>query len=133
MIQNMRNEEWVGQYRKENPEADLWAKGYGPIQHTVETQARVFSMAERLAVLGLRGDGVSLFHLLFALDRVTSAAMWVVFTRPTPEMSIWTEGTFCLTTLNQSPKAIRAGPSIWCLLTLDTWRSTPSRAIPGPG
>ncbi len=78
MIQNMQNEEWVDQYRKENPEADLWAKGYGPIQHTVETQARVFSMAERLAVLGLRGDGVSLFHLLYALDRVTSAAMWVV-------------------------------------------------------
>ena len=78
MIQNMQNEEWVGQYRKKNPEADLWAKGYGPIQHNVETQARVFSMAERLAVLGLRGDGVSLFHLLSALDRVTSAAMWVV-------------------------------------------------------
>lgn len=78
MIQNMRTEDWVGQYRKKNPEADRWAKGYGPIQHTVETQARVFSMAERLAVLGLRGDGVPLFHLLHALDRVTSAAMWVV-------------------------------------------------------
>jgi len=78
MIQNMQNEEWVVQYRKKNPEADRWAKGYGPIQHTVETQARVFSMAERLAVLALRGDGVFLFDLLYALDRVTSAAMWIV-------------------------------------------------------
>ncbi|MBS3907425.1 MAG: xylulose 5-phosphate 3-epimerase [Syntrophaceae bacterium] len=77
-IENIRIEEWVSLYRKKSPEADRWAKGYGPIQHSMETQARFFSMAERLAVLGVRGDGVALFDLLYALDRVTSAAMWVV-------------------------------------------------------
>jgi len=77
-IENIRIEEWGDHYRKKNPEADRWAKGYGPIQHSMETQARVFSMAEHLNVLGMRGDGVSLFDLLYALDRVASAAMWVV-------------------------------------------------------
>ena len=77
-VENIRIEEWGDHYRKKNPEADRWAKGYGPIQHSMETQARVFSMAEHLNVLGMRGDGVSLFDLLYELDRVTSAAMWVV-------------------------------------------------------
>ncbi len=74
----IRTEEWVTLYRKRNPEADRWAVGYGPIHHALETQARVFSMAELLAAREVKGDGVPLFDLLRAADRVASAAMWLV-------------------------------------------------------
>jgi len=71
-------EQWVNQYRKENPAANRWAEGYGVIQHSMETQSHVFQMANSLADKNIKGDGVPLFELLYALDRVTSTAMWVV-------------------------------------------------------
>ncbi|HSW35485.1 MAG TPA: hypothetical protein VLH18_02665, partial [Candidatus Limnocylindrales bacterium] len=71
-------EEWVKQYCKKNPAAGRWAGGYGVIQHTLETQANVFRMADFLNARGIRGDDVPLFELLYAIDRVASAAMWVV-------------------------------------------------------
>ncbi|MFQ5796175.1 MAG: xylulose 5-phosphate 3-epimerase [Candidatus Bipolaricaulia bacterium] len=74
----IRMEEWVALYRKKNPEANRWAAGYGPIEHTVETQARIFNMAKMLATRGTKGDEVPLFDVLYALDRITSAAMWLV-------------------------------------------------------
>ncbi len=73
----IRTEEWVSLYRCNNPAADRWAAGYGVIEHTVETQARVFTMAELLAAQGIRGDGIPVFDMLYATDRVASAAMWV--------------------------------------------------------
>jgi len=74
----IRARHWVALYRKRNPVANRWAAGYGSIQHTVETQARVFAMAEMLATQGVRGDGVPLFDVLYAADRVASAALWLV-------------------------------------------------------
>jgi phosphoketolase len=74
----IRTEEWVTLYRRKNPAADRWAVGYEPIHHTVETQARVFAMAELLAARGVQGDGVPLFEVLHAADRVASAGMWLV-------------------------------------------------------
>jgi phosphoketolase len=71
-------EERVKQYCKKNPAAGRWAEGYGVIQHSIETQSDVFQMADFLEARGIRGDGVPLFELLYALDRVASAAMWVV-------------------------------------------------------
>lgn len=68
----------IESYRKNNPAADRWAKGYGPIQHSEETLERVFSMADLLSSKSIHGDGVPLFDMLYALDRITSAAMWVV-------------------------------------------------------
>jgi phosphoketolase len=76
--ESIRREEWVSLYAKGNPAASRWAAGYGPIQHTVETQARVFAMAKLLAARGTQGDGVPLFDVLYAADRVASAAMWLV-------------------------------------------------------
>jgi phosphoketolase len=73
----IRREEQVALYRRRNPAADQWASGYGPIEHSVETQARVFAMADLLAIQGVRGDGVPLFDVLYAADRVASAAMWI--------------------------------------------------------
>lgn len=77
-IENIRREEWVKLYRKNHSGAERWAEGYGPIKHEVETQARIFAMAEYLSAKNIRGDGVPLFDLLYALDRITSAAMWIV-------------------------------------------------------
>ena len=75
--EDIRREERVSLYRKKNPAAYRWAAGYGPIEHTVETQARIFGMGEMLAARGVRGDGVPLFDLLCALDRIASAGMWI--------------------------------------------------------
>jgi hypothetical protein len=74
----IRMEESVVAYRERNKAADRWAAGYGVIEHSVETQYRVFNMAENLAINGVKGDGVPLFDVLHAADRVASAAMWVV-------------------------------------------------------
>jgi phosphoketolase len=74
----IRSEEWVSLYRKKNVAADSWAAGYGAIHHSLETQARVFAMADLAAARGLRGDGVPLFDVLSAADRVASAGMWLV-------------------------------------------------------
>jgi phosphoketolase len=74
----IRREEWVALYRRNDPAADRWAGGYGSIQHSIETQARVFAMADILKARGTKGDGVALFDVLHATDRVGSAAMWLV-------------------------------------------------------
>ncbi len=74
--EGIRMQEWVDLYRKRNPARERWAAGYGPINHTVETQARVFAMAELLAARGVKGNGMALFDILYAVDRVASAAMW---------------------------------------------------------
>ncbi len=73
----IRTAEWVRLYRKRNKAADRWAAGYGEIRHTIETQARVFSMAEMLTLRGTKGDGIPVFDLLQAADRIASAAMWI--------------------------------------------------------
>ena len=70
--------QFVAAYRRKHPEAVEWASGYGPITHTIETQARVFRMVEALEREDVRGDGVPPFALLRAADRLTSAAMWLV-------------------------------------------------------
>jgi phosphoketolase len=74
----IRAEEQEALYRQQNPAAAAWAAGYGVISHTTETQARVYQMAELLAARGIQGDGVPLFELLAAADRIVSAAMWLV-------------------------------------------------------
>lgn len=71
-------EEEAAGYRSRHAEVNRWADGYGSIRHSVETQARVFGMAEDLASRKIKGDGVPLFELLHAADWVASAAMWLV-------------------------------------------------------
>lgn len=68
----------VAGYLAGNAAAQKWASGYGAIQHTDETQARVIAMASMLQQEGVRGDGVELFELLHAADRVANAGMWLV-------------------------------------------------------
>jgi phosphoketolase len=74
-MERVRMDAWIAQYRARNEAADRWAQGYGAIEHQPETQARVFAMAEALRV---RGDGVDVFPLLQAADRVANAGMWLV-------------------------------------------------------
>ncbi len=76
--ESIRREERVALYRRRNPDADRWATGYGVIQHTVETQDRIFAMADVLSGWEVKGDGISFFELLHAADRVASVAMWIV-------------------------------------------------------
>jgi len=39
--------EWVRRYRHGNALADLWARGLRRVSHSIETQERVFRMAEQ--------------------------------------------------------------------------------------
>ncbi|HHP7232047.1 MAG TPA: hypothetical protein ACFCUY_14460, partial [Xenococcaceae cyanobacterium] len=75
-VEKIRQFESIDLYLQEHPDAEKWAAGYGQIQHTPETQQRVFAMAELLQEQGFSRE--SLFQILSALDRVTSAAMWLV-------------------------------------------------------
>jgi hypothetical protein len=62
-----RRTDWVGQYRHDNAQADLWARGLRRVSHSKETQERVFRMAEQLARGGL--DRADLFMALEEADR----------------------------------------------------------------
>ncbi|HVQ74168.1 MAG TPA: xylulose 5-phosphate 3-epimerase [Candidatus Binatia bacterium] len=55
-----------------------WARGYGVIRHTAATRARVRDLVARLRAEGQSGDGTDPWEVLRALDRVTSAALWLV-------------------------------------------------------
>lgn len=70
--------ERAAQYRKHDPEFAAWAEGYGVIRHSDETQVRLHELTQALTVRGTAGDAVSWYELLRGLDRLTSAALWLV-------------------------------------------------------
>lgn len=55
-----------------------WNLGYGVIQHAEETRERISRLQQNLIASGEHGDGHSLFSVLRAVDRVCSAAMWLI-------------------------------------------------------
>ena len=59
---------WVQAYRQNHPEADWWAQGFGAVEHSAETQERVFRMAEQL--VGRAIDRLSVFAALRRADAV---------------------------------------------------------------
>ena len=63
---------------RNDPEFAAWAQGHGPIRHLPGTQLRVHQMVQSLRQDGVAGDGVQPYALLRALDRLTSAGMWLV-------------------------------------------------------
>lgn len=63
---------WVTDYRRDHAEADWWAEGNWNIEHTVETQERVFRMVEQLAARGT--DRVAVFAALRGADVLVDAA-----------------------------------------------------------
>ena len=66
-ILNDQRTGWVRQYRHGNAQADLWARGLRRVSHSIETQERVFRMAEQLARRGV--DRTDLFTALEEADR----------------------------------------------------------------
>ena len=62
---------WVAAYRREHAEADWWAEGFGAVEHSLETQERVFRMAEQLAGRGI--DRLAVFAALRHADAVPQA------------------------------------------------------------
>src|SRR5579864_2989560 len=64
--------------RLKEKRAERWAKGYGVISHSKDTRKKIFEMEEFLNRHGVHGDGTPFFDVLYAADRVASAAMWLV-------------------------------------------------------
>ncbi len=64
--------------QRRDPAESRWAAGYGVIRHRPATRARVRAMATALTARGQRGDGVPIWELLSALDRLASAGLWLV-------------------------------------------------------
>jgi hypothetical protein len=58
---------WVRQYRHDQAAADLWANGLRHVSHSLQTQERVFRMAEQLARTGV--DRTDVFTALEEADR----------------------------------------------------------------
>jgi hypothetical protein len=62
-----RRTDWVRRYRHDHTPADLWARGLRHVSHSMETQERVFRMAEQLERCGV--DRTDLFVALEEADR----------------------------------------------------------------
>lgn len=66
------------QYRNNDPVFAQWAEGYGVIRHEDQTQVRVYDLIESLLVEGRISSHGEALRILFAVDRIASAAMWLV-------------------------------------------------------
>ncbi|WP_297793233.1 xylulose 5-phosphate 3-epimerase [uncultured Marinobacter sp.] len=60
------------------PDFELWRHGYGAIQHSPTTCTSVKAMADQLVADGQQPDTATVFRKLCALDRLTSAGLWLV-------------------------------------------------------
>ncbi|MDO9116510.1 MAG: hypothetical protein Q7U39_01015 [Nitrospira sp.] len=64
--------------RRGDSDFSRWAEGYGVIRHSDETQVRVHNLLHARNSSGTTGDAVKVYDLLMALDRLTSAGLWLV-------------------------------------------------------
>ncbi|HEY0493613.1 MAG TPA: hypothetical protein VGD57_09110 [Candidatus Dormibacteraeota bacterium] len=64
---------WVAKYRSQVPSADRWAHGLPQRAHSIETQERVFRMAQQLADKGIGRQ--QLFTSLEEADRSVATAI----------------------------------------------------------
>ncbi|MCG2581377.1 MAG: xylulose 5-phosphate 3-epimerase, partial [Marinobacter sp.] len=60
------------------PDFERWWHGYGVIKHSPATRARAKAMADGLVAEGRQPDTATVFRKLCALDRLTSAGLWLV-------------------------------------------------------
>ncbi len=60
------------------PDQARWCQGYGVIQHTDATCEQVDILAHRLVARGYQPDTATVYRKLAALDRLTSAGLWLV-------------------------------------------------------
>jgi len=68
----IRRERWVGSYRLAHRGADRWASSPSGVRHSVETQERIFRMAEQLRERRDWPNAAPLFPVLKAVDDVAS-------------------------------------------------------------
>ncbi len=68
----------LNEHAKTEPAFAQWQKGYGPIQHTAETQAAVYRLAHQLVQAGKQPDISTVYLMLDALDKITAAGMSLV-------------------------------------------------------
>jgi phosphoketolase len=64
--------------RDADEDFSAWAKGYGVIRHEDQTQVRMHTMVDLLCKRGTVPDRKTAYRVLAAVDKVTSAAMWLV-------------------------------------------------------
>ena len=55
-----------------------WQQGYGVVQHSEHTASRVRTLAGQLVAGGFQPDADTVYRKLAALDRLTSAGLWLV-------------------------------------------------------
>lgn len=78
MTQILPSLDELEEHARAEPSFAAWQQGYGPIQHSSQSQAGVFRLAHQLVQAGLQPDLASVYHLLGALDRLTAAGLWLV-------------------------------------------------------
>lgn len=65
-------------YRAADPAFAQWAAGYGVIVHDPLTQTRIHALVKTLVAEGSVPDAATAYRRLAAVDRLASAAMWLV-------------------------------------------------------
>lgn len=63
--------------RSADPDFAEWAKGYGAVVHSDETQVRIHRLISDLMASGRKGAASQFISLMHAADRLASAAMWL--------------------------------------------------------
>jgi phosphoketolase len=58
--------------------ARCWQQGYGVVRHSAETAGKVERLAQALVAAGHQPDTDTVYRKLIALDRLTSAGLWLV-------------------------------------------------------
>src|SRR5690554_1645895 len=61
-----------------SPVFQCWQQGYGIIRHSETTARQVQALAQKLVAAGQQPDADSVYRKLIALDRLTSAGLWLV-------------------------------------------------------
>ena len=65
-------------HAEQEPAFAAWQAGYGPVQHSAQTQAAVFRLAHQLVQSGQQASLAQVYQLLQALDRLSVAGLWLV-------------------------------------------------------
>lgn len=68
----------LDQHAEEQPAFASWRCGYGPIEHSGQTQAAVFRLAHQLVQGGQQANLADVYQFLQALDRLSVSGLWLV-------------------------------------------------------
>ncbi|PAU63492.1 xylulose 5-phosphate 3-epimerase [Pseudomonas sp. PIC25] len=78
MHQILPSQAELAEHARAEPIFAAWQAGYGPFQHSAETQAAVYRFAHQLVQAGRQPDLASVYRTLHALDRLSAAGLWLV-------------------------------------------------------